>query len=308
MSVNCNEALVNIGNDDCKIDFKVIKRIGFTSTKKEDGSYNTITAATAATKAGWQALFNKYNFVSDILEKVVVTPVIYEFADNQTEPEVFDVDGYYEELKDGTYSISFKLNSVVGDILRRMRLNKDKRQSVYFFDAADGVIARKSGTSLIPIEILSTSIQNLRFKTISAISQEMISMRVKFPEQMNELTRVQIADMDYSDDDDFFSLTDVETVISSPAVTGCVATLTTTRDSTAVTGLATGATDYLNWKFYDAVAPTVAISLSAAGDITETSDGVYTINKAALLTTAHVYSLKVSASGYDIEIGTVTVP
>ena len=125
---------------------------------------------------------------------------------------------------------------------------------------------------------------------------------------MNTLISVLIADGDYTSNDDFYSLIDATGVITSPAVTGCVITLTDDRYSEAITGLATGASAYLDWVFYDDAAPTVAIPLAAAGSISEGADGVYTINEAAILTTGHTYQLENTSDKYDVPQMEVVCP
>lgn len=307
MGTSCNTALQNLGKAGCKIDLKVLKRIGLVSTKKEDGAYNKIAKTDATAIANWQELMDKPAFSSDVLEKIVWTPVVYEFASDQAEPTAFDTDGYYSKTKDGDYTITFKLNEVDAYTIKQLALNSDKQLSFYMLDAGTKAIGRDVGDDLYPIEAVFVNTQNVNLPTSELISQEMVTIRVKFPEQMNELLAVQIADADYSDDDDFYSLEDVSTTISTPAVTGCVATLVTDSGDVAVTGLAAG-DDYLKWNFYDDAAPTVAIPLAAAGSISEGSDGVYTINEATILTSGQTYSLKVTVSGYDIEVGTVVVP
>jgi len=91
--------------------------------------------------------------------------------------------------------------------------------------------------------------------------------------------------------------------MSIPATTGCVAALATDRYGVAVSGLV-----YTDFNFYDAIAPAVAIPLTASTELTESPDGTYTINKASLLTLGHTYTLKITGDTYDIATGKVVVP
>lgn len=304
----CDTALSNLGKAGCPLQIKVPKRLGFTLTKNSTGAYNEIALTDAVQLSKWQELMNKFNFASDVTEKVVFTPVFSEFTNEQSEPEAFDVDGVYEVTKDGNITFSFKLTKVNAYLIKQLKSLVGKNVSGYILDVANQVSGRKVGANLRPFEFVFVNPQNLNIPVSGTPSQEMVTMRLKYPEHMNDLWSVIIADADYSSDDDFYSLENVSTVISAPAVTGCVATLTLDSTSGPAVGLESGTTDYTKWNFYDAVAPTVAIPLSAAADITETTDGVYTINKSALLTTAHTYSLKVTIDGYDVEVGTVVVP
>lgn len=306
MANNCTDEILDNSGQGCKLPIKVTKRFLTTLTKKADGTYNEVSIADAASLATWTALINKFNFDSDVKTKVVASPLLWEFAPTQDESEVFDVDGYFKKTKDGNYTLEAKMNEEDANTIKNSKANGEKQISVYLLDAGTQVSGRKVGTNLRPFEVIFMDVQNVNLPASGGISQVMVKLRMKFPEHFNDLYTVQIADADYSSDTDFYSLIDVSTAISTPAITGCIATLTDV-DGVAVTGLADG-DDYLKWSFYDAIAPTVAIPLAAAGSISEGSDGVYTINEAAILTTAHVYSLKVSVDGYDVEVGTVTVP
>ena len=174
---------------------------------------------------------------------------------------------------------------------------------VYLIDADTKVWARKDGTDLVPLEIEGLNVPNFNIKSAETPSIELVKFRIKFPKHMNALTSVEITDGDVMDDGDFYSLVDVTTTITSPATTGCVAALETTRYGDAVTGFVFG--DFI---FYDNVAPTVAIPLANAESLVESPDGTYTISETGLLTTGHTYLLKISHSKYDVAVGTVVCP
>jgi len=307
MAQVCYPVLPNLGTGSCKLVMGEIKRILFVSQKKEDGTANYITQAAAAAIANWQTLFNKFNFSSDVLEKVVPTDLIFGFAVEQGDPETYDEGGDYEKLRDGDYNISFNFNSKVPDYIKKMKEMEDSSVGVYLLDDKNQVWGKKDGVNLYPVAIRNIAVQNFNVKTRETISQESVMMRVESSTDMNSLYGVEVADGDYNSDTDFYSLIDCTGTVTTPAVTGCVAAIVDDRYGEAVTGLA-GTGDYLLWNFYDAVAPTVAIPLAAAGSIAESPDGTYTINEAALLTTGHTYLLKVTHPRYDIDSMTVVVP
>lgn len=298
----CNEALPNLGSA-CKLVMSEQRRVMFVSKNKEDGSINKILITDAATLANWQTLFDKYNFSSDVLEKVVPTQWIYKLVPEPGDPTVYDEDGDYEKLREGDYNMQFEVHSAVADYISKMKELENVTLCVYFIDADTRVWARKDGTDLVPLEIIGLDVPNFNLKTAELPSIELVKFRIKYPKHMNALTSVEVTDGDVMSDTDFYSLIDVSTTITAPAITGCVADLETTRDGDAVTGFVFG-----DFVFYDDIAPTVPIPLAAAESLIEDPDGTYTINEAALLITAHTYLLKISHSGYDVEVGTVVVP
>src|SRR3989338_4230118 len=98
---NCNTNLTNAGGSSCPPAIEEVKRIGFTSVKKEDGTKNSMTKTNAALLATWTALFNKYNFRTDVLEKVVVTPIIFDVKAEQGDGSVFERAGFSKNMADG---------------------------------------------------------------------------------------------------------------------------------------------------------------------------------------------------------------
>jgi len=286
-----------------------IKRVMFTSYLKEDGTANKILKTDAAAKANWQTLFNKFNFSSDKLEKVVPTCLVYEFKSEQADPEAFDQGGYYEKLRDGDYNFSFMIYGRVPDYIERLKDMENNTIATYLVDADSrvwGTETSASDTYLSPIRIKNVAVQNFNMKSRETPPSCLVTMRIEVPAHINNLVSVTVADGDVGLDTDFYSLIDATGTITSPAVTGCVATIVDDAEGDAVIGLA-GTGDYVYWNFYDNVAPTVAIPLAADGSISASSN-VYTINEAALLTTLHVYLLKVSHPMYDIDSMTVTIP
>ena len=306
MSTVCNTALSNLGSGDCKLNMSEMRRIVFVSKNKESGALNYIAQADAATLTNWQTLFDKYAFSSSVLEKAVPTTWLWKLLNEQGDPVTYDEDGDYVKLRDGDYTVSFELHEEVPEYVGALKEMEENTLCVYLYDVAASGLARvwgiKDGTDLYPFEITGLQVPNFNLKTSEAISSELIKFRVKFPKKMNALTSVEILLSDLTDDTDFYSLVDAAQVISTPAVTGCITVIDTDRYDEAVTGIA-----YTAFDFIDA-ADDSSVTLAAAGSVTESPNGTYTINEAALLTTGHTYSLQISHSGYDIAVADVVVP
>lgn len=299
----CNTAFNNLGSNDCAQQFGEPKRFMYTSLNKEDGTKNFITLADATAAANWQLKIDIYNFSSNPLEKVVTTPLIYEYANEQGDVKAFDQGGYWKALADGDYTMSYKWDEVLPDVIASMKSNEAKKTGIYIIDENDKIIGIGDGTNLYPIPLQNMYTQNFNMPTIDTISQETTTMRLLTPKDMNTLVSVSLADGEALDETYIYSLNDASNTISAPAVTGCQAVIATTRYSTAVVGAT-----YDMFNFYDTAAPTVAIPLAAAGSLVELPNGTYTINEALLLTSGQTYLLKISYPRYDIAVGTVVVP
>ena len=298
----CNPTLPNLGSGDCKLQIGLIRRICFVSQKKEDNSKNTISLATAVALATWQALFDIPGFETNPLEKIVPSDKIYLALSEQEDPVTYDEDGYYKKLKDGNYNITFQLNELYPDKIRAYKELELANVAVWLIDADGKIWGIKNGVNLDPIPLLNFAVENFNLQSTEIISKEAVVMRLENSEDMNALTYVELASGNPLSESDFYSLIDVDTAISTPAVTGCIVTLDTERYDEAVTGFVFG--DFI---FYGDTAPTGAITLAGAGSLTEVA-GVYTVNESSLLTTGHTYTLKIRHDGYDVATGSVVVP
>lgn len=304
MNPSCNAPLDNLGSGDCLLKIGIIRRIMFVSQRKEDGTKNTISKTDAATLAAWQALFDKPNFSTSQLEKVVVSDKIFLAKSEQAEDTVFDEDGFYEKLEDGSYDITVQLDSLFPDKVKAYKALELKNLAIWLIDDSNEKIwGINNGANLDPIPLYNVSVENFNLKSIETISKEVIKMRLENGEDMNDLTFVEVADGETLDETDFYSLTDVENTISDPAVTGCQAVLATKRYDEALIGVVYG-----EITFTDQATPFAVISLASAGSLTEDPDGTYIINEAVLLTSGKTYDMKISKDGYDIDVGVVVVP
>ncbi len=301
--MECNSPLGNFGQA-CKLNnVSEIKRVIFVSMLDATGAQNKILKSALVAKAGLQAKFDLPNFSDDVMNKFVVTPMLYDVVSAQGDPTLYDQGGYMKKTADGNYDITANLNEAVARQIAAMKGIEEKQIGVYLVDNDTRVIGKDGKilgdeTYLYPIALQTFNIQNFNLPSYNGISQEPISMRVLTPSDMNYLYSVQVADANVASDSDFYSLIDVDTVISSPAITGCTAVLSSNWDSSAITGFVVG-----DFKLYDNAAPTVAITPSG---VTESPNGTY--NVAATLTAGHTYTLKVTKSKYDVATGTVVVP
>jgi hypothetical protein len=300
----CNDALMNTGGGICELKMSEIKRLGFVARYKEDGTKNTITQANAALLAQWQIKFNKKNFAADVLEKVVPSPVVYGLISEQGDQKMFDESGYLQKLADGDYGLTFMMYNVDPVVIKSMKDFEKKVISTWLWDADTRVWGVRNSTNIDPFEVLNIAVSNPGLASLERPSDVKVTLRLKDPSQLVDMMSVQVATGDVMSDSDFYGLIDGTATITSPATTGCVATIATDSawGADAITGIA-----YTAVNFYDNVAPTVAIPV-AIGEWTESPAGTYTANKAGLLTTGHTYLLKITHNKFDIDAATVTVP
>ena len=298
----CKIPLSNIGNGDCPLQMDEIRRVLLVTKRKENNTLNSVSVTNAASLSAWQTLFNKPDFSSSLFEKVVPSPYLYKFVSEQGDPTVYDEDGDYEKLRDGNYDIMAELHKVRPEIIKQLKTFEDNEICAYLVDKGNRVWGRKDGSTLYPIELVGFNVQNFMLKTAESTSIQTLRARIKFPEQMNDLYSVVIASADVTDDNDFYSLIDASQTITLPATTGCKTVIATDRYSEVVTDIT-----YTGFVFRN-VATGVASVVSGADKLTETPDGTYVINQTALLTSGQVYDLEVFFAGYNIAVGTVTVP
>jgi len=301
--MGCNPALSNGGSGSCPLDMGETVKFVLTSYKKEDGTTNKILLTDAAAKANWQTLIDKYNFDDDVLEKIVFTDRIFGVKQVPSEDAVFNENGFYKKLADGDIQFTGTFYDKVADYIKKISENSDLKLAIYLFDDKNQAGGRKDATYLVPLEVQSMAVTKFSIPDRETPSMATVTFQIANPKDMNDFWLVEVADGNIFDETDFWSLTDADITISSPATTGCVAVIDTERYDDAVTGAA-----YTAFNFYDAIAPTIAIPVAAAEDLVESPDGTYTISKTALLTTAHTYTLKVSYSKYDVATGSVVVP
>jgi hypothetical protein len=300
----CNDALLNTGGGICELKMSEIKRLLFVARYKEDGSKNTISQSNAALLAQWQTLFNKKGFASDVLTKVVPSPVVYGLKSEQGDQKVFDENGYFQKLADGDYNIPFMMYNVDPVVIKSLKALEKLVISVYLVDADTRVWGVRNSTNLDPFEVLNIAVGNPGLASLERPSDENITFRLKDPSQLLDMMSVQLATGDVMSDSDFYGMIDGTATVTSPATTGCVLKVDTDAawGADAITGIA-----YNKINFYDNTAPTVAIPV-AIGEWAESPAGTYTVTKTGIFTTAHVYLAKFTHDKYDIDAATVTVP
>ena len=287
-------------------------RLIFCLTLNESSTTNQISLADAAAKANWLAKFDLPAFESNEDEKFIPTPVVYEVAEEETEATFWEVEDYKQEMISAPVDISYSMLNVSPYIVKNMETWKSYNMSVYRLTDTHYVQGQLSGANLKPFAIQpgSFSVQNYKNRGYDVGSKVVVSFRLLAGANANETVAVQIADsdVDYSDDTQFPSLIDATGAITSPAVTGCVCTMTcddvnpvAPATSIPVTGIV-----YTEVTFRDQ-ADDSPVTLAASGSISQTG-GALTVNEAALLTAGHTYTLEIRKSGYNIVCGDVVVP
>ncbi len=286
-------------------------RLIFCRTLSDSSTTNQIPLSDAAAIANWMAKFNLPAFESNEDEKFICTPIIYEVAEAETEATFWEVENYKQEMIPAPVDISYSMLNVSPYIVKNMELWKSYNLSVYRLTDTQYAQGMLNSTNLKPYRIQpgSFSVQNYKSRGYEVGSKTVVSFRLLAGSDANETVAVNIADGDYSDDTQFFSLIDATGTITSPAVTGCVCTLACDdvdpidpATSIPVTGIV-----YTEITFRDQADGVTTVTLAASGSISQTG-GVLTINEAALLTAGHTYDLEIRKSGYNIVCGDVVVP
>ncbi|MFW6371418.1 MAG: hypothetical protein ACOC10_09465 [Bacteroidota bacterium] len=300
MSSCSNLALSNLGQF-CNFEVGEGKRILFQALKKADGTLNYISKAEAAEIANWQTLFDKQNYDSDVLTKVVPTPIIFEMTPEIAEDVVFDQAGYFKKIREGDYNLNFMVNEQSPYLIKQLKDMERRQIGFYVVDTLNQVIGKESGDNIYPIPLIRVSVGNFRLPSFETVNQMPVTMRLVDPTDMNLLTSVTIADAQWDNDSDFYSLINVTGTVTSPAATGCtIAMVIDQTGDTGPTGLA-----FDDFTFVDQ-SDNSETTLAASGSLTESPDGTYTIDEASLLS-AGTYTVKVEKDGYDFFIDDVVV-
>ena len=304
--MSCNPNFKNWGSGDCPFNLEEIKMIGFTSYKKEDGTRNQMTTETVALRATHTALLDKYNFDTDNLEKLVLSPIIYNLKAEQGDSTKYENAGYVKKTKDGDYIITFMVEGTNPDVTKQAKFLEDNDVAIYLYDEQGNCGYEKSDTIAYPFRV-DVEVQNFKLADNEVPAQFMVTMTLKSSNSINNLWYASMLDgsgnaADIYDETYFYSLNDATGTVTSPATTGCQVVITNNRYGTAVTGSVYG-----EWTFRDQAAPYTAITLAAAGSITESPSGTYVVNESSLLTSGKTYTCEVRNSGNDIICGDVAV-
>jgi hypothetical protein len=304
---NCNTILPNLGGK-CRFNAAEIIQMILVSTYDDNGVPNKLTLSTATAKASWQAKFNIFGYAANSLSKFVPTGRIYRVIADQTDPAEVDDGGYYEKLRDGDYNITAQFNNPSPYLAAQIKKLDGKQISIYMVDANGKIIGIKEGADFYPIPLQNFGAQNYTLKSFESQAMVPIKMRLQNPQDINDLWMIELADGNANSVNDFYSLQDCTLVIGTPAVTGCVATVTLTETGDPVSGLS-GSTMFGSWKFKN-TATGVLTSLAATGSLTESAvnPGVYTVNESTLLTSGQSYMLQIGIAPFDIVQAIVTVP
>lgn len=285
-------------------------RLIFTQTLNDSGTTNQITLADAAAKANWLAKFDIPEFETNEDEKFIATCLVYEFTQEESEAINWEVEDYVQEMVPAPVDNVYSLINVSPYMVKNMETWKSSNISVYKVTDTNYAEGMLNGTYLkpYPIQPGSFRVQNYKGRGYQEGSKTLVRYRLLAGTDMNETVGVSIADANYADDTQFFSLINATGVITTPAVTGCVATITCDDVNPAApsTAIAVSGIAYTEITFRDQ-ADDSTVTLAASGSISQVG-AVLTINEAALLTTGHTYTLEIRKSQYNIVCGDVVVP
>lgn len=302
--------LLNLGSD-LGLKHGPIRRLIFTLTKDDAGADNVIPLSNAAAIANWKMQFDKYSHLSDYSDRFVPTPLVREFTKEDVEAIEWEVEDYKRIMRPGDVDILFSLLDNAPYILKNLKVWEDYTISVWPVSEDNKVLGILSGTDLkpFPIKVNSLGVPYWSPGGYEEGSRNVVSFRVNAATDMNLVVAVTIADGDVTSSSDFYSLRNATATVATPAVTGCDFTPTVTDvdpdDPTAVIPIAGIVFGEVIFTDDDGVSGDT--SLAAAGSISYLA-GVYTVNEAGLLVSGHSYTMKISHSGYDITVATVTIP
>ena len=305
MSNTCNVSLPNLGSK-CKYNSAEIHQLIFLSTANDTGQLNKITLADAVTLANWQAKLDIFNFSATPLAKAVVSGRLHLINPDQQDADMIDEGGYQEKLRDGDYNITARFNNPSPYQINELKKMERAAISIYMIDATGRVIGMKDGDDFIPIPLSYFDTTNFNFKSYETQGHADLMMRVAIPTDMNRLWMIELTDGNPNSTNDFYPLINASQTISSPAVTGCVTAIKIDETGEALSGLASGTTDYQKWKFVKSDGTEVSLVGNASVSENAATPGTYTVDEASLLTTG-TWSLQISYPPFDILKATVTV-
>jgi hypothetical protein len=302
-------SLPNIGKD-CKFKIQRPRRLMLTSAVKEDGTANKISLTNAALLSAWQALFDKPDFSTSILEKVVPSPLIYEATTSIENENRVDSDTYSRTIYKGDTDINFMYNDSLPEVIKQMQAMESRNIAAYIVDDDGVVIGKKVGTDLYPLALSELETANYQLPA-DGVSQTPGRIRFTEGSDLNSLTAVTVLDasgnvvnMAESVGIDVYSLTDVTLTSADPAVTGCTFTATIDRSGSSLDTIAFGDITFVNQS------SGATETLAGAGSLSyNATTKVYTVNEAALLTTANTYKIQIVKSKFNVvHSNTVIVP
>lgn len=282
---------------------KAIRRLIFCKTLNDSGSENVISLANAVAIANWQTQFNQYDHLDDSSDKFVCTPKVREVVQAETDAVIWEVEDYRIEMRSANIDLSFSLLDAAPYILGNLRALKTESISVFLISEDNKALGIKDGTDLKPFPIKDGSliIPRPMIRGYNEGSKAVCSFRLDIGDDMDNMVCIEIADADVNSDIDFYSLRDCSATISEPAVTGCVFTPTVDDvdpEDPATTIGVLGIT-YDQITFTDQASPYTVVSLADAGSLSYSGNTI-TVNEAALLTTGHTYTVKVSKPKYNV--------
>jgi len=317
MSLVCNtKKLSNVGSA-CKLEMQKVRGIMFVARHDSNGDLNKFSIANSVLYSAWETLFNTFGFSSNVLAKVEPMPTVRNFKSAQEDAKIFNEDGYMKKTSDGAYAIEGEFFDMKPYVIKKIKEleGRDLAFIPIFDDGKIGLMKKtEAATDFYPIPVGNTfNCANFNLPDNETISREKFSMNVTKASDMNNIVVLDVLDgsgesVDFTDDEYVYSLVDATIAITSPATTGCIATIATEKTDNSGNTTAVSGAVYTDFVFYDQAAPAVPISLAGAGSLTESPNGTYTINEATLLTSSCTYDLKVSYNGYDIAVGVVVVP
>ena len=319
---NCNATLPN-ASFGCKFDINEIRRFGWTAYKDNGSNRNKIAIADAALLSNIQALFDVPDYRSntvdnDDLTKLLISQLMYEAMAEQADSVTNNDGGYYVKLADGDLTFTAVLKQPSPYMLDQLKELESLDLSMYLFDQKKGGNARiwgmLDGTDIVPLRLQNVDIPDFIPGSRETPSQVTVTFQLRNPSDMNKLYGVEIVDdvasgdglgSDITDDSDFYALYNASMTITSPAITGANIVIATDTElgSEPVTGIAFG-----DWTFRRSDDETDEIVLAAGSSVTESPDGTYVVNEAALLTSGKTYAVEIAFSGFNITAGDIIVP
>jgi len=316
MAEKCiGSSLKNLPGTCIIIDFVQISRIMITTVNDQNGDLNSFTIEQAGLIANWQAKFDKKAFESDVLTKIVPIDEVANCVQAKEGEIVFAENRHTRTLYKGDNNFTFEIFDHFPEFIAGLQAMEGKNLAFYFVDFNGKVYGKTDGTNFLPIPVEGFNVDEFVFPTGDAGSRVPAKFKIKNNSDLNKAYQVTVLDADGEIIDmsaklgtNVYGQRTTTNVITGEAVTGCVMDIKTVtladKDAQPILGIA-----YAEVVFVDQDGISSNIPLTAAGDITYNAiTKFWTINKAALLTTAHTYKLQIKTSGYDIPDSLVVIP
>lgn len=283
-----------------------IRRAIISQRLLDNGNANQIALADTISLTTIQTYINYPDFHDNADAKWIPTALFYNNVQTLGDDDVYDEHGYYRKLKDGTYEIAWEYKDATPYYVKKTKALLESyggNAQIMFITAGNRLLCVQDGAYLKGLRVQNAKVQNYTPPGAS-VAISVVVVRLETGSENNQLVSIEITgSADVTDDADFYSLIDINTAVSSDAVTGCTFTFSRPYDErSALTPNTDIVLTGFTYDMFNFVSRTDddEETLAGAGSLTDNADGTVDINEAALLTAGETYDYEISFPKYNI--------